>query len=136
LLECRRHYELNYVMKTYVRLYCDEQGESHFADVEIDLRLTDYAPPAPMLELSSTMPATQFGFMKAPAGWSSDWHPASARNIFFVLTGEWEVTASDGESRRFPVGSVLLVEDTTGKGHSSRVVGETDSLAAMVQLEE
>jgi hypothetical protein len=29
---------------------------------------------------------------------------------------------------------VLLVEDTEGKGHSSRVTSETDSLAAMVRL--
>ncbi len=122
-------------MKTYVRLYCDEQGESHFEDVEIDLALTEYASPAPPLGLSSFTPATQFGFMNAPAGWSSDWHPTSARNIFFVLTGAWEVTASDGESRRFSQGSVLLVEDTTGKGHSSRVVSETESLAAMVPLD-
>src|SRR5882672_12130034 len=121
-------------MIIYARRFADDRGESHFADSEIDLELTDYAPPAPALELSSFTAATQFGFMNAPAGWSSDWHPTSARNIFFVLTGEWEVTASDGESRRFSQGSVLLVEDTTGKGHSSRVVGETESLAAMVQL--
>jgi quercetin dioxygenase-like cupin family protein len=86
------------------------------------------------LGLSSFTPATQFGFMNAPVGWSSDWHPTTARNIFFVLSGEWEVTASDGEARRFGAGSVLLVEDTTGKGHSSRVVSQTDSLAAMVSL--
>lgn len=120
-------------MPGYTRLYSDDQGESHFEDVEIDLTLTDYAP-APPLNLSPLTKATQFGFMKAPAGWSSDWHPSSARNLFFVLTGEWEVTASDGEPRRFGVGSVLLVEDTTGKGHSSRVVSDSDSLAAMVQL--
>jgi hypothetical protein len=121
-------------MITYARLYSDAQGESHFKDVEIDLTLTDYALPAPPLSLSSSTPATQFGFMNAPAGWLSDWHPANARNIFFVLSGEWEVAASDGETRRFGAGSVLLVEDTTGKGHSSRVVSQTDSLAAMVQL--
>ena len=121
-------------MATYTRLYADENGESHFEDVEIDLTLTEYAPPAPPLELSSITPAKQFGFMNAPAGWSSDWHPTSARNIFFVLTGEWEVTASDGETRRFSAGSVLLVDDTTGKGHTSKVVSQTDSLAAMVQL--
>jgi len=119
----------------YTRLYSDDRGESHFADVEIDLTLTDYAPRAAPLSLSSFSPATQFGFMNAPAGWSSDWHPTSARNLFFVLTGEWEVMASDGESRRFSAGSALLVEDTTGKGHSSRVVSETDSLAAMVKLD-
>ena len=123
-------------MISYTRLYSDAEGESHFEDAEIDLALTAYAPPAPPLGLSSFTPATQFGFMNAPAGWSSDWHPATARNIFFVLSGEWEVTASDGEARRFGTGSVLLVEDTTGKGHSSRVVSENDSLAAMVQLSE
>lgn len=118
----------------YTRLYSDEHGESHFEDVEIDLASTDYAPPAPPLSLSSFSPAKQFGFMKAPAGWSSDWHPTAARNIFFVLSDEWEVTAGDGESRRLTAGSVLLVEDTKGKGHSSRVVSEIDSVAAMVQL--
>jgi len=121
---------------TYTRLYSDAQGDSHFEDIEIDLTSTDYAPPAPPLSLSSFTPATQFGFMNAPAGWSSDWHPATARNIFFVLSGEWKVTASDGEARRFGAGSVLLVEDTTGQGHSSRVVSEIDSLAAMVQLSD
>lgn len=117
-----------------VRLYNDSDGESHFEDVEIGLELTDYAPPAPPLYLSATTLANTFAFMKAPAGWSSDWHPSSARNLFFVLSGEWEVTASDGESRRFGVASTLLVEDTAGKGHSSRVISESDSLAAMVQL--
>ena len=119
-------------MAIYTRLYADEHGESHFEDVEIDLTETEYAPPAPPLELSSITPANQFGFMNAPAGWASDWHPTSARNIFFVLTGEWEVTAGDGETRRFTAGSVLLVEDTAGKGHRSRVI--SDSLAVMVQL--
>jgi hypothetical protein len=121
-------------MATYTRLYADEHGKSHFEEVEIDLTLTEYAPPAPPLELSSITPAKQFGFMNAPAGWASDWHPTSARTIFFVLTGEWEVTASDGETRRFSRGSVLLVDDTTGKGHTSKVVSQTNSLAAMVQV--
>ena len=118
----------------YTQLYSDESGESHFDDVEIEFTSSDYAPPAPPLDLSAFTAATQFGFMKAPAGWSSDWHPSSARNLFVVLTGEWEVTASDGETRRFGSGSVLLVEDTTGKGHTSRVVSEVDSEAVMIEL--
>src|SRR5712691_4805884 len=121
-------------MNAYTRLFVDANGESHFEDVEIELNSTEYAPPAPPLDVSSFTPATQFGFMRAPAGWSSTWHPSSARNLFFVLSGEWEVIASDGETRRFAAGSVLLVEDTSGKGHASRVVGDTESLAAMVHL--
>src|SRR3989442_579710 len=105
------------MMKTYSRLYADDAGESHFDDVEIDFVLTDYAPPAAPLFLSAFTATKQFGFMRAPAGWSSDWHLSTTRNLFFVISGEWEVTASDGETRRFGVGGVLLAEDTTGKGH-------------------
>ena len=116
----------------YTRLYATADGESHFEQVDVELSLADYAPPAPPLKLSEMQASTQAGFMQAPAGWSSDWHPSSARNLFVVLSGDWEVTASDGESRRFGTGSVLLVDDTSGKGHSSRVI--SDSLAVMVKL--
>ena len=117
---------------TYTRLYADANDESHFEDVVVDFASTDFAASAPPLDLSEPVPAAQFAFMSTPAGWSSDWHSSSARNMFFVLTGEWEVTASDGETRRFATGSALLVEDTTGKGHSSRVI--TESVAAVVEL--
>ncbi len=121
-------------MFTYTRLYSDDSGESHFADIEIDLESTDYTPSAPPLFLSDITATTQFRFMQAPAGWTSDWHISSARTMFFVLAGEWEVTASDGESRQFSAGSALLVEDTSGKGHRSRVTSKEDSLAAMIEL--
>lgn len=117
---------------SYARIYSDESGESHFEDVEIQFADTDYESSAPPLGLSSFSNATQFGFMNAPSGWSIDWHPSSARNFFVVVTGEWEVTASDGETRRFRNGDLLRVEDTVGKGHKSRVVG--DSIVVMVKL--
>jgi hypothetical protein len=31
----------------YVRVYADDEGESHFADIEIPLALVEFAPPAP-----------------------------------------------------------------------------------------
>lgn len=120
----------------YTRLVSDEQGESHFDEIEIEFASTDYVEGAAPLELSPALDATQYRFMNAPAGWTSDWHASSGRNLFVVITGEWEVTASDGEARRFKTGDVLLVEDITGKGHASRVVGEIDSVAMMVKLSE
>jgi hypothetical protein len=118
----------------YTRLFADDSGESHFEDIEIEFITTEYVQSAPPLDLSTTLPANEAGFMRARAGWASDFHVSSARNMFVVLSGEWEVTASDGESRRFGVGSTLRVEDTTGKGHSSRVVSNTPSVAVIVQL--
>jgi uncharacterized cupin superfamily protein len=68
-----------------------------------------------------------------PTAWSGSWHPLPQRQVFFFLAGEVEVTASDGEVRRFPAGAVVLVEDGAGKGQCSRTIG-TAALATVVQL--
>ena len=119
---------------TYVRLYADAAGASHFEDVAVELVPRDYAPPAPALSLSPVMPATGFAFVRIPAGWSGDWHPTPLRQVFVYLAGEVEGETSDGEVRRFGPGSVTLVEDTTGKGHRRRQVGSDDTVAVLVQL--
>ena len=118
----------------YTRLFSDELGESHFDEVEIEFASTDYVEGAAPLKLSPPQAAVDYRFMDAPAGWTSEWHPSSASNFFVVLSGEWEVNASDGEARRFKTGDVLLVEDVTGIGHKSRVVSEEDSVAVMIEV--
>jgi hypothetical protein len=118
----------------YLRLFADADGESHYDDVTTALTPTDFAPPAPPLNLSPFMPAARCGFLGAPAGWSGDYHPTPRRQFLFVLRGIFEGTASDGEVRRLGPGSVLLMEDTTGKGHAVRIIGDEDALAAIVQL--
>lgn len=50
--------------------------------------------------------------------------------------GEYEVTASDGTTRAFPTGSVLLLEDRSGKGHANRMVGDVPVLVFAVQIAE
>jgi hypothetical protein len=116
----------------YVRLYADGDGQSHFADEEMELRPVNFAPPAPPLNLSAFIATKQMAFVTAPAGWFGDWHPAPHRQFFFYLAGEVEVRASDGEVRRLGPGDTWLVEDTTGKGHTTRVI--RDNVVAVVQL--
>ena len=118
----------------YVRVYADATGESHFEDVTIPMHPLDFAPPAPPINVSAVAPAAVYGFLSSPPGWYGDWHPPPRRQILFYLAGEVEAETSDGEVRRFGPGSVTLVEDTTGKGHRSRVVGTTEVLLAVVQL--
>lgn len=123
------------VTMKYTRLYVDEDGESHFEDVVICFTEIDFAPPAPPMNVSEFFPAKQYGFLTIPAGMTSSWHPTPKRQVFFYLAGEIEAEVSDGEVRRFGPGSVTLVEDTHGKGHTSRVVGTDDVLLAVVQLD-
>ena len=119
----------------YVRLYTDEQGESHFEDLEIELASVDFAPPAGPLNFAPFLPVEQSRFLGFPVGWAGEaYHSVPSRQVFCVLKGEFQGTASDGTSRRFPVGSLLLQEDTWGKGHSSRITGEVEGLIFAVTL--
>jgi hypothetical protein len=119
-----------------VRLFADEQGESHFEEIEVELVPVDFAPPAPPLHLAALFPATRCGFVYAPAEWAGQVpRPAPRRQLFCNLRGAYEVTASDGTVRRFPAGSVLLLEGTTGKGHATRITSD-DVLIVAVALAE
>jgi hypothetical protein len=54
--------------------------------------------------------------------------------VFVTIHGEYQITATDGETREFPVGSVLLIENTTGTGHSTKVMGTQDAIVFAVGL--
>lgn len=118
----------------YVILYTDNKGESHFKNTEVNFESVNFAPPAPPVELSDYVAVNRFVFFKTPAGWVGDWHPAPKRQFFCCFSGKFEMTASDGETRVFSSGDVFLLEDVTGKGHKSRVVGGEDFTAGVVQL--
>jgi quercetin dioxygenase-like cupin family protein len=112
----------------------DRNGNSHFKDGEVGFELVNFAPPAPPVGLTSYTPASQLVFFKTPSGWYGDWHPAPKRQFFCCLSGEFEITASDGETRVFRAGEVFLLEGTSGKGYKSKVTSKEDFIAAIVQL--
>ena len=119
-----------------IRLYSDSAGESHFEDIEIPFKLEAYAPPAPPISVTEFIGVEGFVVISSPAGWFGDWHPAPRRQYMFCLAGVLEVEVTDGEIRRFGPESVVLVEDTSGRGHISRVVGEDRCYMIAMPVEE
>jgi hypothetical protein len=99
------------------RLYTDDKGESHFTDVEIEYSETTSAG-----RLSQRLPVTGLIFREVPPTYDLDWHPAPRRQYIVNLDNGVQLTASDGESRVIGAGEIVLVEDTTGKGHLSKAV--------------
>jgi hypothetical protein len=118
----------------YARVYSDSAGASHFSDGQINLSLADYAPPAPPISVSDVTPVDRVVFLSSPIGWFGDFHPTPRRQFIFFLSGMLEVEVSDGEKRRFGPGSVLVVEDTVGEGHVSRVVGDERAYIVAVPI--
>ena len=101
------------------RLYTDAKGESHFEDVQIE-----YVESNRTGRLSKRLPATGLIFREVPPTYELDWHPAPRQQYIINLDNGVQITASDGEARVIGAGEVLLVEDTTGKGHLSKAVNE------------
>ncbi len=117
----------------YVRLFSDKDGESHFSDEQVEVKSTNFAPPASPLFLSAFTPATWLAFLLSPPNWVGEWHPVPHRQFMIFISGDTEIQSGDGEKRRFGPGSVLLAEDTSGRGHYTR---SDSGLVAVVQLPE
>jgi hypothetical protein len=120
---------------SYMRLYADPTGESHFEPAVVETFTRNFAPPAPAFNVSRFAPALRNGFLLVPAGWIGDLHPSPLRMWIFVLDGEMEFEASDGKRQPARKGDALLLEDTIGRGHRSRVIGDTAAKLAVVELE-
>jgi hypothetical protein len=114
----------NTMLGSYTRLFADEEGTSHFEDVEIELSQGFNAPPAEPAYFASFVATGDCMWIGGLPGWKGDVpHPVPRRMLFVYLSGEAEITASDGRTQRFGPGSVLLAEDTWGAGHMSKVTG-------------
>ena len=119
----------------YTRLFTDPQGGSRFEDLEVPLAPGFAAPPADPLHTAQFLAAEGTFWIGAPTVWRGDApHAAPRRLIFVTVQGEYQVTASDGDTRSFPAGSVFLVEDTTGAGHSTKITSPDDVVVLAVAL--
>ncbi|MCB1330857.1 MAG: cupin [Maritimibacter sp.] len=119
----------------YHHLYTDDLGESHWRAVEVRLAEQPFAPPARGILVSEAEPARATLFLRLPAGWNEPQHPTPKRQTLVCLGGAVDVTASDGETRRIGPGDVWRMEDCTGKGHHTAVVGTADFDAVIIQFD-
>jgi len=108
----------------YLRIYADADGVSHFETLDIPLETNDYAPPAVPLNTSALLPANACIFLELPVGWVGDWHPTPVRQWLILMSGEVEFEVEDGERRRQRAGDAVMLFDTIGKGHCTRVLGD------------
>lgn len=120
----------------FPRLIVDGADGTRFDTVMITVSPKHFAPPAVPFSVSPLEPATQCGFLHLPVGWIGEQHPSPIRMWIYVLEGQMDFETSDGDVRRILPGSALLLEDTTGRGHMSRVVGDQPVTLAVVRLPE
>src|SRR5262245_59233113 len=116
---------------TVTRLYTGADGQSHAVDMEVAWR------PAKLRgELNESEPLKAIGaqFLRWPRGFVWEGHPASKRQYVIVISGRGQVDVVGGKKVQLEPGRVLLAEDVTGKGHTTRVGPDEDLVMLLVPL--
>src|SRR5215472_5293501 len=97
-----------------VRIYTGDDGQTHFEDLPL---------PAEESHNIALQAGANLVFRCFPANHWSDWHTAPRRQYIFILAGRMEIGIGDGTKRRFGPGDVVLADDLTGQGHTTRSLG-------------
>ena len=113
------------------RLYTAADGQSHAEDIDVAWRR-----PQLRAELKDSEPVkvTNAQFLRWPRGFVWAGHPASKRQYVIIVSGRGEVDVVGGKKVQLAPGRVLLAEDVTGKGHTTRVGPDEDLVMLLVPL--
>ena len=110
----------------FYRLYTGEDGQSHLEELDLEKGPIEWA---------AVQKAAGVVFRKQDAGYFSDWHCAPRRQYIITLAGGVEIGTGDGTVKRFGPGDVMLADDLTGKGHTTRVVGDGHRISVVIQVD-
>ncbi len=91
------------------RLYSGDDGESHIEELPADA----------LKDIKLEGAEMNFSVSEREPGLFSDYHPAPRRRWQVGLVGRTIIGLHDGTSHEFVPGDVRLIEDTTGRGHTT-----------------
>jgi hypothetical protein len=112
-----------------VRIWTGSDGQSHFEEGTIGLESGargDF--------LSGKAGTVSISFQETRSGGTFAWHDAPTRQFVITLSGTLDFQTRKGEHFTIRPGDILLAEDTTGGGHSWRLVDDEPWRRAYVIL--
>jgi quercetin dioxygenase-like cupin family protein len=107
------------------RIYTGTDGQSHAEEMELNITNGN---------ASDMIKATGIQFRRTPPGTFSDWHVGPRRQFVITLSGRGEIEVAGGRKVAAAPGRIELIEDLTGKGHTTRVVGNEDRISIAIPL--
>ena len=111
-----------------VRIYTGDDGESHIEEMELPFEQMGHA----LRTATEAATGVQFSCLRPTQ--LVDFHTAPRRQYVITLQGQVEIGLGDGSKRIFNVGDIELCEDLTGRGHTTRSVGDVDRISVQIPL--
>jgi hypothetical protein len=114
-----------------MRIYADDQGESHFEELDVPLGPVGEDPG---YLVSTAVSTTEFQFRISPPGKNFDWHTAPAPTLVVFCDGVYEFETSSGGKRRLDPPSLVFADATRGKGYRARLLSDRPTLAIFIPI--
>ncbi len=105
---------------TGIRLFSGSDGQTHAEPINLSQVTGKDGTQQDLLKSANIRFATR------GSATSDDWHTAPGRQYLVTLQGSVDIEIGDGKKVTAGPGSILLIEDTTGKGHRATVVSKDD----------
>jgi quercetin dioxygenase-like cupin family protein len=112
------------------RLYTGPDGQTHAEDIEAKFT------PGTGNDVFKMLANSGAELHRAAPGRVSDWHNAPRRQYVITLSGTGELEVAGGKKIAVGPGHIELVEDTTGKGHITRVTGTEERVTLQIPLSD
>ena len=122
-------FEIGVAVIRCVRIWTGQDGNSYFEEGAIEL-----VGGVRGDLMSGKTHTTSVSFQETASGGTFAWHDAPARQFVITLSGTLDFQTRNGEHFMIRPGDILLAEDTTGSGHSWRLVNDEPWRRAYVIL--
>ena len=110
------------------RLYTGPDGQTHAEETEAKFTAGTNNEVFKLLAIQGAE------LHRAAPGSVIDWHTAPRRQYVITLSGQGEIEVAGGKKFAVGPGHIDLVEDTSGKGHITRVTGTEDRVTLQLPL--
>ncbi|MGF7153430.1 cupin domain-containing protein [Novosphingobium gossypii] len=101
-----------------LEMYGGADGESH-----LKMKALPRTGGVPGKSVQSRLYATDVEIGDTLPGDFIDYHGVSTPRFLIVLAGQLEVGLGDGSKHILSKGDIVLANDVTGRGHTSRIIG-------------
>ncbi len=108
-------------------LYTGPDGQAYVKEIDVA------AMPNGVADL---LPVAGEEVHRTPPGFSIGWHVERRRQYLITLSGRGEIDIAGGKKIILTPGSILLVENTTGKGHMTRTLGHQPWVSLWMPLKD
>lgn len=110
-------------------IYVDEHGHSYFGAVDLIQR----GDPTRRVQ-AANQPLRYWQVREIKSGHFIDFKPNVVPQFVAVLSGTMALSVSNGETRHFSRGDMVLLQDLTGQGHTLRTQGHEPCRTLVITL--